>query len=165
MRSCSTALARASCCCRVSLRMVRRSARWRTGSGSTSSRMCRCVSPSGTSSGVPARKPTPRDGTSTACVRDGMSGSGQERTSSPHRTACARTMRRNSSARPQPSSSRYMRAQCAAIVSGKKIRPSHVMALKNSRSHRPGSVPLPGAPNSRAQTLFARRRAASRSSG
>ena len=43
MRSCSTALARASCCCRVSLRMVRRSARWRTGSGSTSSRMCRCV--------------------------------------------------------------------------------------------------------------------------
>lgn len=37
MRSCSTALARASCCCRVSLRMVRRSARWRTGSGSTSS--------------------------------------------------------------------------------------------------------------------------------
>ena len=45
MRSCSTALARASCCCRVSLRMVRRSARWRTGSGSTSSRMCRCVSP------------------------------------------------------------------------------------------------------------------------
>ena len=104
-------------------------------------------------------------GTSTACVRDGMSGSGQERTSSPHRTACARTMRRNSSARPQPSSSRYTRAQCAAIVSGKKIRPSHVMALKNSRSHRPRSASLLGVPNSRAQTLFARRRAASRSSG
>ena len=94
-----------------------------------------------------------------------MSASGQEITSRPHRTACARTVCRNSSARPHPSSSRYTRAQCAATVSGKKIFPSDVTALRNRRSHRPGFASLDGVPNSRVLTLLARRRAASRSSG
>lgn len=46
-------------------------------------------------------------------------------------------------------------------MSGKKIFPSDVTALRNRRSHRPDFASLGGVPNSRVQTLLARRRAKS----